>query len=428
MPTRRQFLTATTAATFGVWIASQSEAQESKSPNEKLNIAAIGTKNRARDNINGVKSENIVALCDVDDSFMAEADKLFPKARRYADWRKLLDESKDIDAVVVATPDHHHAPATLAALALGKHVYCEKPLTHTVDECKKVIAAAAKAKKATQMGTQIHAGDNYRRVVEILQSGAIGPVKRIHVWVPGARVGGDRPKETPPVPPTLHWDLWLGPAPYRPYSPAYHPFNWRGWWDFGGGTLADMACHHMDLSHWAFGLTYPTTVEARGPKPHPESCPAWLEVDYTYPARGNQPPILLTWYDGDHKPPQMHLPNAPKRFGAGSIFEGEKGTLFADYGQHFFFPSDDFKDYKPPTPTIPKSIGHHAEWIKACKDGSPTTCNFAYSGPLALTVLLGNVAFRSGQKLEWDAAKLQVTNAPEAQKYISKEYRKGWEI
>src|SRR3954468_5617194 len=256
---RRTFLKTTAAAGFGVWVTDRALAQQSKSPAEKLNVAVVAVQGQGKANLKGVKHQNIVALCDVDSKNLAGAVKEFPeleKAKQYADWRKML-EQKDIDAVVISTPDHVHAHATIAAMQMGKHVYCEKPLTHSVWECRKVMEIAKRQKVATQMGTQIHATDNYRRVVELLQAGAIGTVKHAHHWVGGSFAPGDRPTDTPPVPPNLNWDLWIGPAPYRPYHPKYMPFAWRGWWDFGGGKLADMACHHMDLSYWAFCLRFP---------------------------------------------------------------------------------------------------------------------------------------------------------------------------
>jgi hypothetical protein len=311
------------------------------------------------------------------------------------------------------------------ALRLGKHVYCEKPLTHSVHEARLVAQAAASSKTATQMGTQIHAENNYRRVVEIIQSGAIGPVREVHTWAGRSWGGGDRPKEMPPVPPNLHWDLWLGPATERPYHPTYLPANWRKWWDFGGGNIADMACHHMDLPFWALKLRGPTTIEAEGPPVHPETCPLGLIVRYEFPARGDMPPVKLTWYDGDKIPPTIHdLPTG----GGGNLFVGERGKLWADYGSYKLSPESDFAGYKPPKPTIPNSIGHHAEWLLACKTGSPTTCNFDYSGALTEAVLLGNVAYRVGQRLEWDAAKLTAVNCPEAERFLRRAYRKGWEL
>jgi predicted dehydrogenase len=365
-----------------------------------------------------------VALCDIDDKLLAAAAADFPGAKTYNDFRKLLDQA-DIDAVTVCTPDHIHAPASLGAIRRGKHVYCEKPLTHSVFEARQLAQAAAEAKVATQMGTQIHAGDNYRRVVEVIRSGAIGPVTEVHTWAGRAWGGGDRPTETPPIPAHLHWDLWLGPAPQRPYHSTYLPANWRKWWDFGGGNIADMACHHMDLPFWALDLRGPTTIEAEGPPVHPETCPLGLIVRYEYPQRGEQPPVKLTWYDGDLIPSTIHDIGTG---GGGNLFVGEKGMLWADYGSYRLFPESQFADYEPPQPTIPSSIGHHAEWIAACKTGSPTLCNFDYSGALTEAVLLGNVAYRTSERLEWDAANLKAANCPAADEYLRRDYRAGWDI
>ncbi len=423
---RRDFLgrSALAGAALGCGVWSSRSLAASKSPNEKLNIAMIGTANQARFSIGNVQGENIVAICDIDDHYLAQAKKDFPKAQTYNDFRKLLEQA-DIEAVVVATPDHIHAPATAAALRLGKHVYCEKPLTHTVSEARAITELAAKSKLATQMGTQIHASDNYRRVVEAIQSGAIGAVREVHTWAGRSWGGGDRPKEEPPVPAHIHWDLWLGPAPQRPYHPTYLPATWRKWWDFGGGNIADMACHHMDLPFWALGLKHPTTIEAEGPKPHPETCPLGLIVRYEYAARGEQPPVKLTWYDGDKIPASIRdIPTG----GGGNLFIGDKGMLRADYDTLHFYSEKEFAGYKPPKPSIPHSIGHHAEWIRACKTGEPTTCNFGYAGPLTEAVLLGNVAFRAGKRLAWDSEKLTATNCPEANQFLKSEYRKGWTL
>jgi predicted dehydrogenase len=306
------------------------------------------------------------------------------------------------------------------------HVYCEKPLTHTVQESRIVAEAAKKHGVATQLGTQIHAGDNYRRVVEIIQSGAIGDVTEVHVWVGKGWGGGERPEVGEDPPPNLSWDLWLGPAPYRPFSPGrYHPAQWRRWWDFGQGTLGDMACHYMDLPFWALKLRHPTSCEAEGPEVHPETCPLGLIVRYEFPEREGLAPVRFTWYDGTLIPREVAGERVP---GNGVMFVGSEGKMYADYGNYRLFPTDKFADFKPPAQTIPPSIGHHAEWIKACKDGSPTTCNFDYSGALTEAVLLGNVAYRVGQKLQWDAKELRAVNCPAADKYIRKEYRPGWEV
>lgn len=424
---RREFLKQSGLAGIllaGTGVHSSRVRAQSKSPNEKLNFGMIGTSNQARFTIDNVRGENIVALCDIDDHYLGKAGDEFPQAKKYNDFRKLL-EQPGLDAVAVCTPDHIHAPATIMALRSGKHVYCEKPLTHNVWEARLVAQTAASAKVATQMGTQIHAGDNYRRVVEMIQSGAIGPVREVHTWAGRSWGGGDRPKETPPIPSHLHWDLWLGPAPARPYHPTYLPANWRKWWDFGGGNIADMACHHMDLPFWALKLRAPRSIEAEGPAMHPETCPLGLIVRYEYPARGEMPPVKLTWYDGDKIPPQIHgLPTG----GGGNLFVGDRGMLWADYGSWHLHPAGDFASYKPPEPTILRSIGHHAEWIAACKTGSATTCNFDYAGALTEAVLLGNVAFRCGQRLEWDASSLKATNCPAADQFLHREYRKGWEL
>lgn len=424
---RREFFKQTAlggAALAGCGYFSSRSAAESKSANEKLNIGMVGTSNQARFTIDNVRHENIVALCDIDDKYLAKAASEFPRAKTYNDFRLLLEQG-DLDAVAVCTPDHIHAPATVMALRLGKHVYCEKPLTHSVAEARLVAQTAAQAKTATQMGTQIHAGNNYRRVVEVIRSGAIGPVREVHTWAGRSWGGGDRPQDMPPIPKHIHWDLWLGPAPARPYHPTYLPANWRKWWDFGGGNLADMACHHMDLPFWALELRSPTSVEAEGPAVHPETCPLGLIVRYEYAGRGDLPPVKLTWYDGDRIPAKIH---GIATGGGGNLFVGERGMLWADYGSYKLYPEGDFAGYKPPEPTIPNSIGHHNEWIAACKTGAPTTCNFDYAGRLTEAVLLGNVAFRAGQRLEWNAERLAAANCPQAEQFLHREYRKGWEL
>jgi predicted dehydrogenase len=426
---RRDFLKASglglAALSGGVW--SQLAAQDSKSPNQKLNVACVGTANRAAANVGGVEGENLVALCDVDSNYLERSAQRFPNARTYADYREMLDkEAGKIDAVVVATADHNHAPAAIRAIRAGLHVYCEKPLTHTVQESRILAEAAKKHGVATQMGTQIHAGDNYRRVVEIIQSGAIGDVTEVHVWVGKGWGGGERPEVGEEPPKNLNWDLWLGPAPVRPFSPGrYHPAQWRRWWDFGQGTLGDMACHYMDLPFWALRLRHPTSCEAEGPEVHPETCPLGLIVRYEFPEREGLPPVRFTWYDGNLIPREVAGERVP---GNGVMFVGSEGKMYADYGNYRLFPTDKFANFKPPAQTIPPSIGHHAEWIKACKDGSPTTCNFDYSGALTEAVLLGNVAYRVGQKFQWDAKELRAVDCPAADKYIRKEYRPGWEV
>ena len=427
--TRREFIKvagASSAVIASGYFTSIAVAQ-SKSSLEKLNLACVGTANRAGDNISKVKHESIVALCDVDSTYMQRALAQFPSARAYQDYREMIDKEADkVDAVVVAVADHNHFPAAMRAIRAGKHVYCEKPLTHTVTEARRLALAAKEKGVATQMGTQIHAEENYRRVVEIIQAGVIGDVHEVHVWVGKGWGGGDRPEKGEEPPASLNWDLWLGPAPVRPFATGrYHPAQWRKWWDFGQGTLGDMGCHYMDLPFWALKLRHPTSIEAEGPAVHPETAPLGLTVRYEFPAAEGRPAVKFTWYDGDMIPKMVAGEEVP---GNGVMFVGSQGKMFADYGRYRLFPTAKFAKFTPPPKTIERSIGHHTEWLKACRDGSPTTCNFDYSGALTEAVLLGNVAYRLGKKIAWDAENMKVIGMPEAEKYLVKEYRKGWEI
>jgi predicted dehydrogenase len=392
-----------------------------------------------------VLGENVVALCDVSEPNLLQAATMAPKAKKFRDFRKLYDELREseYDAVVVSSTEHTHAFATLPALQRKKHVYCEKPLTHSLREARIITEAAKKAGVATQMGTQIHAGGNYRRVVELVRSGLLGPVREAHVWV--SRAWGwqseedaerhkdivwtaERPKGEPPVPAGLDWDLWLGPAPQRPFHEVYVPGpKWYRWWDFGGGTMSDLGAHWLDLPFWALGLDAPVAVEAGGPPPHAELAPASMWAAFHYPARGDLPPVKVTWHQGTLKPEPWKEGKIPQ-WGNGVLFVGSKGMLLADYGKHVLLPEKEFAGVKRPEPTIPDSIGHHAEWLRACKTGMPTTCPFSYSGRLTEANHLGNVAFRAGQRLEWDAAALRARNAPEAERFLGREYRKGWAL
>ncbi len=429
---RRQFLRCSAFALTTAALAGTAFARARARPmslGDKLNIAIIGAGGRGGANLGEVKSENIVALCDVNEENLNAAAAKHPQARKYVDFRKLYDQSKDIDAVVVSTPEHTHAFAVLPALKLGKHVYCEKPLAHNVWEARLLAEAAVKAKVATQMGTQIHATDNYRRVVELIQTGAIGPVREVHVWVSRAWGDGDRPTDCPPVPPHLHWDLWLGPAPERPFHPSYisgQP-RWYKYWDFGGGTLPDLGSHWNDLAFWALKLRHPLTIEAHGPPLNPETAPASYHITYEYGARGDLPPVKHTWYQGVDKP-ALHTEKKIPEWGNGVLFIGDDGMLLADYQKHKLLPEEKFAGFKRPEPFIPNSIGHWKEWIQACKTGQPTTCNFDYSGALTEANQLGNVAYRTGKKIEWDAVKLAAKNCPEAARYVRGDYRKGWKL
>lgn len=400
------------------------------SPNEKLNIGFVGTAGmRGGAHLGACRGENVYALCDVDEKNLAKSAAAFKPAKQYHDFREMIDkESETLDAVVVSTPDHIHAPAIARALKAGLHVYSEKPLTHTVGEAREIARLAAKHHRVTQMGTQIHAGTNYRRVVELVRSGAVGTVREAHVWLGGTPWWANDPPKGGPPPGHLHWDLWLGPAKERPYDPLYHPTKWRKWWAFGGGHLADMGCHYIDVVFWSLQLKHPLTAVAEGPKVHAEGAPKWLHVTWEFPAWGETAPLKLHWYHGDRRPEEYPAEKLGGWNGPGALFVGDKGLLVTNYGKYALLPEEKFKDFRAPEPWIPDSLGHHAEWIDACKKDGPTTCNFQYAGALTETVLLGNVAYRTGKKIDWDAAGLKARGVPEADALIRKEYRPGWEL
>lgn len=424
--TRRDFLAAAAAAGTAIpAVANFAQPDpvlaESRSANNKLNIGVVGVAGKGASNLAGVANENVVVLCDIDASRLIKAHAAHPRAKTTDDFRRIFDHK--LDAVVCSTPDHMHAFVVAEALRRGLHVYCEKPLTHSLWETRQLRNLAKQADVATQMGTQIHAGDNYRRVVEAIQRGVIGKVRRVHVWQGGGvRVFN---KSNPGKPPAgINYDQWIGPAPFRPYDAAHFHFNWRYWWDFGGGQLADFGCHYMDLPYWALGLRVPSEVVAYGEKGHDgvNECPNFMRVDYSFRAEGKQPDVHMTWYHGGWKPKGAEV------YGKSSavLFEGEHGRLLADYSTHKFFMQGDAAA-KPPEPFLQKSLGHHAEWIVAAKSGSKSTCDFDYSGALTEAVHLGNVSYRvGGKKLIWDAENLKATNCPEADQFIRREYRKGW--
>jgi predicted dehydrogenase len=414
-----------------------------RNPNEKLNIAIVGAGGRGGANTRSVSTENIVCLCDVNENNLNKAAQRYPQARKEIDFRKVFDHANEFDAVVVSTCEHTHAMATMMALKHKKHVYCEKPLTHDVWEARQIRLAADEAGVATQMGIQIHATNNYRRVVELIQSGAIGGVTEAHVWVSrawgwqspeDAKLNGDRvvaterPPESEPVPEGLHWDLWIGPAPFRPYHSVYFPGpKWYRWWDFGNGTMSDLGSHWNDLPFWALQLQYPLTIEASGPPPHPEIAPASMQATYTYGARGDLPPVQLTWYQGVNKP-RIWTEGGIPQWGNGCLFIGDKGMLLADYGKHQLLPESDFADFEGPEESVPRVSSHHGEWLEACKTGTTPSANFEYSGWLTEANHLGNVAYRVGAKLEWDPVALKARNVPAADLLIRCPYREGWKL
>lgn len=460
---RREFLSQSLAVAGAAGIVvTAPRLLRAQNLNSRVQLACIGVGGRGYGNLREVTKEgnavpaDVVALCDVDTRGLERAAGHCPQARTYRDFRRLYEEAPDIDGVVVSTCEHTHAFATLPALRMGKAVYCEKPLTLNVAEARAVREAAAAAKVPTQMGTQIHAGENYRRVVEVVRSGAIGPVSEVHVWVNrawglqsqaeaeanndpyGWYVGKDggrvfvtgRPAEAQTPPEHLDWDLWLGPAPARPFHEVYFPGpKWYRWWDFGNGTMSDLGSHWNDLPFWALDLDAPTSIEASGPDPHPEIAPASMTAVYEYPARGDRPACRLTWYQGTHRPPLLAAEGIPA-FGSGVLFVGTEGRmLLADYGKFVLLPEAGFKDFAPPEPWIPRSPGQHQEWLLAIRDGTPTSSPFdPYAGLLTEANHLGNVAFRAGEKLLWDSAAMRVTNTRAADAFLAREPRAGWSL
>ena len=443
-PGRRQFLatSATLAASLGL-----SPRPVRAAATDRLKVAFIGVGGRGGANLRAITATGLVdvaAVCDVDTRFADRAAETHAGARKFQDFRKMYDEiGSQVDAVVVSTTEHTHAYATMPALHLGKHVYCEKPLAYNIDETRRVTQAAESAGVATQMGTQIHASPNYHRVVELVQSGAIGDVSEVHVWVSrawglqseeDAKKNKDRlhvtrrPSEAMQPPPHIDWDLWLGPAPERPFHEVYFPGpNWYRWWDFGNGTMSDLGSHWNDLPFWALKLDAPKTVEAIGPPPHPEIAPASMSATYQYESRGERSPVTLHWYQGSYKPEIWKDGEIPQ-WKNGVLFIGNKGKLLADYHKHLLLPVEDFADFRPPEPFVPDSPGHHAEWVQACLGGGETASPFRYAGPLTEANHLGNVAYRVGRKIVWDAKEMKCIDCPEADPLITRQPRAGWSL
>ncbi len=438
---RRYFMMGSAATAVGgcATTTTQSAApvKRAVSPNEKLNIAGIGIGGKGGGDVDSVNSENIVALCDVDDRHAAKVYKRYPNAKTYRDYRVMLEKEKDIDAVIIATPDHQHAIIAMAAIQLGKHVFCQKPLTHSVYEARVLAKAAREAGVATQMGNQGQASEEARVLCELVQDGAIGKVREIHGWsnrYPRISARGmARPEGSSPPPDTLDWDLWLGPARSRPFVPhTYQPFVWRGWWDFGCGVLGDIGCHNFSAIFKALNLGAPASVEAistasqRPPEVNTESAPVASMVHYDFPAEGKRPALTLTWYDGGMMPRRPDELEDGRKFGGGDgmLYVGDKGKILG----HRLIPETAMKDYGRPPKTLPRSPGHYQEWIDACKGGKPAGSNFDFAGPLTEAVLLGNISIRTQKKLFWDSSSMTITNAPEANDYVNPSYRDGWSL
>ncbi len=444
-PSRRQFIknAASGALAFHYF---PSRILGKDAPSNRLNIAGIGVGGMGAANLKQCENENIVALCDVDSQYAAKTFQNYPNAKVYKDYRIMLEEQKDIDAVVIATPDHTHAVITMMAIEMGKHVFCQKPLTHTVYEARMITEAAQRHKVQTQMGNQGHSSEEIRQLKEWLTDGVIGDVLEVYAWT-DRPVGGrpwsnfavqSQPKDTPTVPETLDWDLWLGPAPYRPYHPDYHPSKWRAWLDFGTGAMGDMGCHIIDPAYWALELGAPTHIQATSTHWEPEiesqTFPRASIVRMDFPALGSRPPVKLTWSDGRILPPvPPEFKPGQKFMPSGAMLIGEEGIII--HGSHGardlqVLPEEKMTSYDPPPKTIPRVEGsHEQDWIRACKDGKPASASFDYGGPLTEVALLGMVAIQAkDQRLQWNAADLKFENNEAANDLLHIDYREGWSL
>lgn len=451
-PSRRRFLQQSVLATSASVLGFPAIVS-SRSPNGKMNLAIIGSGGRGGSHVGEAKKMpelvDVMALCDVNSKNLEYAAAQFPQARNYKDYRELHTKMEDIDAVFVATTEHTHAFAMLPALRAKKHVYCEKPLTRDVHEARVVMAAAKEADVTTQMGTQMHATANFHRVVEHIQSGAIGQVSEVHVWVSrswgmqsraDAEKNGDlfvkaglldyidkMPTEGMAVPPQVDWDLWIGPAPMRDYHDIYLPGpRWYRYWSFANGTMSDLGSHWNDMPFWALKLDHPQTIAAGGPPPHAEIAPANMTATWTYGQRGDLAPVTVNWYQGSYKPKAWEENKIPQ-WQNGVLFVGEKGMLLADYGKFMLLPEENFKGFTAPKPFIPDSPGHQREFIECAMAGKKASCDFSYSGLLTVANHLGGVAYRAGKKLKWDHVAGK-TDDEGANKLLTREYREGWRL
>lgn len=481
---RRQFLYSSALAVGATALAGCTHPLPRRiSANEKLNIGIVGVNGKGSSDTDCCAGENIIALCDVDEAAAVKAREKRPNAKFYKDFRKMLEQEKSLDAVVVSTPDHLHATVAAMAIRMGKHVYCQKPLTQTIHEARVLRQLAKEYKVATQMGNQGSAENGLRRAVEVVQAGFIGPVRQVYAWSnrPIWPQGMDRPVGQDPVPAGFDWDLWLGPAPWRPFKMdfgesnnpdpqrkdrrgIYHSFNWRGWQDFGTGALGDMACHTMNMPFRALKLGYPVEVEAEHSGINQESYPLKSKIRFEFPARNGQPPVTLWWFDGGNaklsnpfrhdgknKPPKEVTTDIVELLDkvpdSGCLLIGDKGTLFSPdaYGARFFIKLNDEKEFsagenhegvkaipevipRNPFQTGSADLRHHLEWIAACKGGKPGYSDFDIAAYLTETILLGAVALRAGRKLEWDGPRMLALNAPEAAQFIRRVARKGWSL
>lgn len=440
---RRELLAAAAALPLAAATSPAVASIRRRSPNDKLNIAGIGVGGMGFVNLKNLASENIVAICDVDPNLAGRAFEAFPSAKRYIDYRDMLEKQSDIDAVMIATPDHTHAVIALAAIRAGKHVYCQKPLTHNILEARTLAKAAAASKVTTQMGIQGHSGEGIRLIREWIEDGAIGDVREVAAWCndsyyPWGHAGwspeiSKRPTDTPELPKGMNWDLWIGPAPMRPYHPAYHPMRWRAWWDFGSSWMADRGAHTFDPIVWALGLEAPTSVDATTLGQNEEMhCIAGV-VTFRFAARGKAPPVVLRWYEGTRapRPPELEEGRTMGDSEGGALFYGSKGILMCGvYGQSpRLIPESRMKDYKRPEPKYPRiPDSHEMEWVRACKEGRKANAEFGYGALVTEMCHLGNIAKRVDGRIDWDAAAMKITNREDANKFVGREYRTGWRL
>ena len=422
---RRSFTGLAGAAGAGYFAGHGLAAARAEGPNDKLNVAVIGVGGQGGSNLRGVSSQNIVAVCDLDERRAGKAFEQFAAGGRFTDFRKMFDAiEKQIDAVVISTPDHTHFHPAWWALERGKHVYLEKPLAHEVEEVRRLTNAAREKKLATQLGNQRHANKGLREAVAIVKSGAIGDVKEAHSWIASSRGMPKAPAEPEAVPPGLDWDLWLGPCAARPYTKGFAPYDWRFWWEFGTGETGNWGCHILDIPFWALDLVYPTHVSGSGPEPDAQRTPTALTSRLDFPARGSLPPVSLHWYQGR---PGIAAEKGANDKAFNTLFIGSQGILACGFDKWKLLPEDTFTEFKGPEPAMPPSPGFHKEWIEACRGGTPASCNFDYSGPMSESVLLANIAYRIQGEFDWDAAALK-TSRDDATALLRRAYRKGWEV
>jgi predicted dehydrogenase len=433
---RRDFIKTSAVIGAGYFAAAGITAQETNSPNGKIAFASIGVGGKGdSDSRDAGNSGDLVAICDVDDNSLNKKATAFPKAMKFYDYRKMFEEmGKSIDAVTVSTPDHSHAPAALMAMRMGKHCFCQKPLTHTIEEARLMGQVAREKKLATQMGNQGTAENSLREMAALLRSGFLGTVKEVHIWTNRpVWPQGEEALPEEPIPSNVKWDLFIGPAKMRPYNKGYHPFKWRGWWDFGTGALGDMACHTVNMPYMGLDLKDPTAVQAETSGHNKQSYPSWSIITFDFPAIGERAALKMMWYDGGKKPAESLLQGAPGS-ASGALIIGEKGSLYApgDYAERGM---KLLGNVEAPKVEWPKSPGHFDEWVRAIKGGEQAKSNFAdYAGPLTEVNLLGNLAVwaadqpGTGKKIEWDAKNMVATNAPEVMHIVKKEYHNGYSI